>query len=253
MFVPLAESVGFEDAAAATRALAARAERVDPEVATTAYIKEDRGREGVRRLHARRAGPPWWRPTARGSGRGCRFRSRSTWDDLDRVTPRDFTIRTAVDLLGGRGPVARAHARAPGACPPTCWRRGTPSRSPGWRPCTRGSGARGHGGSSGTRHTRTQIATRAHAERDSRAPRPRLAEVLEPLLRESRPQCMRVAASVQPSRGVSALMGQVSASGVRPRLLPRRRRLPPSCGARRRRRGRAGRRRCRGRAGSGPC
>ena len=32
----------FEDVAAATRALAARTERLDPELATTAYIKEDR-------------------------------------------------------------------------------------------------------------------------------------------------------------------------------------------------------------------
>src|SRR5687768_6709235 len=33
----------FEDVAAATRALAARTERLDPELATTAYIKDDRG------------------------------------------------------------------------------------------------------------------------------------------------------------------------------------------------------------------
>src|ERR1700754_3650850 len=43
VFVPLDGHVGVEDAAAATRALAARAERIDPDVATTAYIKEDRG------------------------------------------------------------------------------------------------------------------------------------------------------------------------------------------------------------------
>ena len=41
----------FEDVAAATRALAARTERLDPELATTAYIKEDRRRPGLRRLH----------------------------------------------------------------------------------------------------------------------------------------------------------------------------------------------------------
>ena len=33
----------FEDVAAATRALAARTERLDPDLATTAYIKADRG------------------------------------------------------------------------------------------------------------------------------------------------------------------------------------------------------------------
>jgi hypothetical protein len=26
------------------------------------------------------------------------------WDDLDRVTPRDFTVRTAVELLGDADP-----------------------------------------------------------------------------------------------------------------------------------------------------
>ena len=40
----------FEDVAAATRALAARTDRLDPELATTAYIKEDRRRAGLRRL-----------------------------------------------------------------------------------------------------------------------------------------------------------------------------------------------------------
>ena len=33
----------MEDAAAATRAIAARAERLDPDLATTAFIREDRG------------------------------------------------------------------------------------------------------------------------------------------------------------------------------------------------------------------
>ena len=40
--VPVRDATA-DDAAAATRALAVRAERLDPEVATTAYIKEDRG------------------------------------------------------------------------------------------------------------------------------------------------------------------------------------------------------------------
>jgi bifunctional non-homologous end joining protein LigD len=43
VFVPLADDQGVEDVAAATRALAARAERLDPDVATTAFIREDRG------------------------------------------------------------------------------------------------------------------------------------------------------------------------------------------------------------------
>src|SRR5262249_57029047 len=43
VFVPVAAGVDPEEVAAATRALAARAERLDPVLATTAYIKEDRG------------------------------------------------------------------------------------------------------------------------------------------------------------------------------------------------------------------
>ena len=42
VIVPLDDKPGIEDVAAATRALAARAERLDPDLATTAFIKEDR-------------------------------------------------------------------------------------------------------------------------------------------------------------------------------------------------------------------
>jgi bifunctional non-homologous end joining protein LigD len=103
IFVPLADDVGFEDAAAATRALAARAERVDPEIATTAYIKEDRG--GKVFLDSTRSGgatvvaaySPRVRP-------GVPVSFPVAWDDLYDVTPRDFTVRTAVDLLDGADP-----------------------------------------------------------------------------------------------------------------------------------------------------
>src|SRR4051812_30190229 len=42
VFVPVAAHA-VEGVAAATRAVAARAERLDPELATTAFIREDRG------------------------------------------------------------------------------------------------------------------------------------------------------------------------------------------------------------------
>jgi bifunctional non-homologous end joining protein LigD len=103
IFVPLAADVGFEDAAAATRAIAARAERVDPDVATTAYIKEDRG--GKVFLDSTRSGgatvvaaySPRVRP-------GVPVSFPVAWDDLDNVTPRDFTVHTAVGLLDGADP-----------------------------------------------------------------------------------------------------------------------------------------------------
>jgi DNA ligase D len=103
VFVPLAEAVGFEDAAAATRALAARAERVDPDVATTAYIKEDRG--GKVFVDSTRAGGATvvaaYSPRARP---GVPVSFPVAWDDLDDITPRDFTIRTAAALLGDTDP-----------------------------------------------------------------------------------------------------------------------------------------------------
>jgi DNA ligase D len=103
VFVPLDETVGIVDAAAATRAIAARAERIDPDVATTAFIKEDRG--GKVFLDSTRAGgatvvaaySPRVRP-------GLPVSFPVDWDDLDRVTPADFIVHTAVDLLGGTDP-----------------------------------------------------------------------------------------------------------------------------------------------------
>ncbi len=42
VFVPIDDTVSAEEAALATRAIAARAARLDPAVATTAFMKEDR-------------------------------------------------------------------------------------------------------------------------------------------------------------------------------------------------------------------
>jgi len=104
VFVPLLPAP-IEDVAAATRALAARAERLDPALATTAFIKEDR--HGKVFLDSTRAGgatvasaySPRLRP-------GVPVSFPVAWDDLDSVRPADFTIRTAVALMAGRDPWA---------------------------------------------------------------------------------------------------------------------------------------------------
>ena len=105
VFVPIEAGAGAEDLAAATRALAARAERLDPALSTTAFIREDR--EGKVFLDATRAGgatvvaafSPRIRP-------GVPVSFPVAWEDLDRVAPADFTIRTARQLIDGANPWA---------------------------------------------------------------------------------------------------------------------------------------------------
>jgi len=114
IFVPLA-SGNLEEVAAATRALAARAERIDPTIATTAYIREDRG--GKVFLDSTRSGgatvvaaySPRVRP-------GAPVSFPLSWDQLDDVTPDQFTVRTVPALLGDRDPWAEAMP-APQALP----------------------------------------------------------------------------------------------------------------------------------------
>ena len=103
VFVPIDASAPVEDVAAATRALAARAEALDPDLATTAFIVDDRG--GRVYVDSTRAGgatvaaaySPRLRP-------GTPVSFPLDWSDLDRVTPADFTVHTALDTLGGRDP-----------------------------------------------------------------------------------------------------------------------------------------------------
>jgi DNA ligase D-like protein (predicted polymerase) len=103
VFVPVAPTPSGEEIAAATRALAARAERIDPQLATTAYVVEKRSDKVF--IDATRAGgatvvaaySPRIRP-------GTPVSFPVSWDELDRVTPADFTIHTVPGLLGGRNP-----------------------------------------------------------------------------------------------------------------------------------------------------
>jgi DNA ligase D-like protein (predicted polymerase) len=102
--VPVSGS-GPEDVSAATRALAARAERLDPELTTTAYIKEDR--HGRVFLDSTRSGAgtivaaysPRVRP-------GLPVSTPVSWADLPAVRPSAVTVTTARELLGDRDPWA---------------------------------------------------------------------------------------------------------------------------------------------------
>jgi len=105
VYVPVAGSPSMADAAAVTRAIAERAAGLDPTIATTAFMKEDRG--GKVFIDATRVG--WASVISAYSPRvrpGTPVSFPVAWDDLDAVSPGEFTIHTAVDLLGDRDPWA---------------------------------------------------------------------------------------------------------------------------------------------------
>ena len=101
--VPLAAGQSAGDVAAATRALAARAERLDPASTTTAFVVEERG--GKVFLDATRAGGATvvaaFSPRVRA---GVPVSFPLAWDDLAGATPADFTIATVPGLLGDADP-----------------------------------------------------------------------------------------------------------------------------------------------------
>jgi DNA ligase D-like protein (predicted polymerase) len=107
VFVPIDDTTPVDDVAAATRALAVRAEAIDPSIATTAFIVEDRG--GKVFVDATRAGgatvaaaySPRLRP-------GTPVSFPLEWSELDRINPRDFTVHTALRALDDRAPWAES-------------------------------------------------------------------------------------------------------------------------------------------------
>ena len=110
VFVPIDKRASFEDSAAATRAIAARAEQLDPDIATTAFVKADRG--GKVFVDSTRVGgatviaaySPRVRP-------GVPVSFPVAWEDLEDIVPADFTIHTALRLLGKRDPWAEQMPR----------------------------------------------------------------------------------------------------------------------------------------------
>lgn len=107
VFVPIAADVSMEDAAAVTRAIARRAEQLDPQTATTAFLKADR--EDKVFVDSTRSGGATvvaaYSPRARP---GVPVSFPVAWADLDDVSPGDFTIADAVEQLGDRDPWAEA-------------------------------------------------------------------------------------------------------------------------------------------------
>ena len=104
VFVPLGPAT-TEEVAAATRAVAARAERLDPALATTEFVRDQRA--GKVFLDSTRAGgatvvaaySPRLRP-------GVPVSFPLPWDRLEDVAPRDFTLHTVPPMLAGADPWA---------------------------------------------------------------------------------------------------------------------------------------------------
>jgi len=100
VFVPVTRA-SHEDVAAAARGIAARVEQLDPELATTAFMKDQRG--GKVFIDATRVGG-----ATVAAAYSPRVRARVpvsfplNWDELDRVAPADFTIHTAPQLASER-------------------------------------------------------------------------------------------------------------------------------------------------------
>lgn len=138
VFVPVS-GASLDEAAAATRAIAARAEALDPAVATTAFMKEDReGKVFVDTTHVGGATvvaaySPRVRP-----GTPVSFPVR--WDDLDDVAPGDFTLHTVPGHLDAAGPWLGDLA-VDQAIPADLVEEGTAIAPAGSRPCTRASDA----------------------------------------------------------------------------------------------------------------
>ena len=116
VFVPIGDEASIEDAAAATRAIAGRAAALDPDLATIAFMKEDR--DGKVFVDATRVGgatvvaaySPRVRP-------GVPVSFPVSWDEIDDVRPTDFTVHTALRLLGDSDPWAD-RMPAPQSLPP---------------------------------------------------------------------------------------------------------------------------------------
>jgi DNA ligase D len=116
VYVPVDSDTDAEQAAAATRAIATRAAALDPSLATTAFIVEDR--EGKVFLDSTRAFGATvaaaYSPRVR-PGVTVSFPVR--WADLDAVTPADFTVHSVPGLVAGGHVAWAGELPAPQALP----------------------------------------------------------------------------------------------------------------------------------------
>jgi bifunctional non-homologous end joining protein LigD len=100
VFVPVTRA-SHEDVAAAARGIAARVEQLDPTLATTAFMKDQR--DGKVFIDATRVGGATvvaaYSPRVRAN---VPVSFPLSWEELDQVAPTDFTIDTAPKLASER-------------------------------------------------------------------------------------------------------------------------------------------------------
>lgn len=105
VFVPVDDATPPDETAGALRALAARVAALDPTIATTEFLKDDRGDRVF--VDATRVGGATvvacYSPRARP---GAPVSFPLAWDEVDDVVPGRFTVRTAPGILDGRDPWA---------------------------------------------------------------------------------------------------------------------------------------------------
>lgn len=110
VYVPIDRRASLDEAAAATRAIAERAASLDPDLATTAFMKENRG--GRVFVDATRVGGATvvaaYSPRVRA---GTTVSFPLTWEELETAVPGDFTIHTALGLLRNADPWAERMPR----------------------------------------------------------------------------------------------------------------------------------------------
>lgn len=107
VYVPLGDGTSIDDVAAATRALAARVERIDPDIATTAFVRAERN--GKVFVDSTRSGgatvvaaySPRIRP-------GVPVSFPLAWEELADVVPAELTILTALGRLADGDPWGEA-------------------------------------------------------------------------------------------------------------------------------------------------
>ena len=140
VFVPLAAGSSPEDVAAATRAVAARAERIDPDLATTAFRQGRASRQGLSRLD-----PRWWRHRRGGvqptypARRACvasLLPGKTSIGWLPAISQCITRAASWMEAIRGR-----IRCRQPKSWTRIWSQRVTPSRLPEFRPCTKANAA----------------------------------------------------------------------------------------------------------------